>query len=68
MDLSLILSVASPFFRDIHHVQIQHFQETVIGSQAADRFWILKEFERFAQLSFLDLAILEYFPLYFSSK
>ena len=30
MDLSPVLSVASPFFRDIHHDLIQHFQETVI--------------------------------------
>ena len=30
MDLSPILSMSSPFFRDIHHGQIQHFQETLI--------------------------------------
>ena len=30
MDLPPILSVSGPFFRDIHHGQIQHFQKTVI--------------------------------------
>ena len=29
-DLPPILTVACPFFRDIHHRQIHHFQETVI--------------------------------------
>ena len=31
MNLSPVLTVASPFLRDVHHGQIQHFQETVIG-------------------------------------
>lgn len=89
MDPSPILSMVSPFFRDIHHAQIQHFQETVIGKehcfgfcdlsqlsvkspdgihsidQATDRFRVLEEAKRFTQLSFLDLAILKYFPLPF---
>ena len=31
MDLAPILTVTSPFLRDIHHGQIQHFQETLVG-------------------------------------
>ena len=38
MDLSPILSVSSPFFRDIHHGQIQHFQETLIRREYRLRF------------------------------
>ena len=38
MDLPPILSVSGPFFRDIHHGQIQHFQETLIGREYRLRF------------------------------
>ena len=38
MDLPPILSVTCPFFRDIHHGQIQHFQETLIGREYRLRF------------------------------
>ena len=31
MDLSPVLAVACPFLRDIHHCQIQHFQQAVVG-------------------------------------
>ena len=30
MDLSPVLTVAGPLFRDVHRRQVQHFQETVI--------------------------------------
>ena len=30
MDLSPVLAVPSPFFRDIHRCQIQHFQQAVV--------------------------------------
>ena len=30
-DLSPVLTVSRPFFRDIHGCQIQHFQKAVIG-------------------------------------
>lgn len=38
MDLPPILSVSGPFFRDIHHGQIQHFQEALIGREYRLRF------------------------------
>lgn len=31
MNLSPILTMASPFFRNIYHSKIQHFQKTFIG-------------------------------------
>ena len=31
MDLTPILTVACLFLWDIHHSQIQHFQETIVG-------------------------------------
>lgn len=33
MDLPPILAVTGPFFRDVYHRQIQHFQEAVIGGK-----------------------------------
>ena len=33
MNLSPILAVPRPFLRDIHHGQIQHFQQAVIGGK-----------------------------------
>ena len=35
MDLPPILTVTRPFLRDIHHRQIQHFQQTVICREDA---------------------------------
>ena len=33
MDLSPILTMTGPFLRDIHHRQIQHFQQAVFGGK-----------------------------------
>jgi hypothetical protein len=33
MDGAPILSSAGPLFRDIHHSQIQHFQQAVVGGK-----------------------------------
>ena len=43
MNLPPILPVSSPFFRDIHHGQIQHFQKTVIRRKYRFRFSDLSE-------------------------
>lgn len=29
--LALVLAMTSPFLRDVHHCQIQHFEQAVIG-------------------------------------
>ena len=49
MYLSPVLSVACPFLRDIHHRQIQHFQQAVICWEY--RFG----FGHFSQLAFESL-------------
>lgn len=38
MDLPPILTMACPFFRDVHHRQIQHFQQSVIGRKYGPGF------------------------------
>ena len=43
MNLAPILSVTGPFFRDIHHSQIQHFQETLIRRKHGFGFCDLPE-------------------------
>ena len=43
MNLPPILTMASPFFRDIYHGQIQHFQQTFIGRKYGFGFCDLPE-------------------------
>lgn len=43
MDLPPIVPGAGPFFCDIFHGQIQHFQETVIGRGSVKNFGILSQ-------------------------
>ena len=43
MNLASILTMASPFFRDIYHSQIQHFQQTLIRRKHGFGFCGLSE-------------------------
>ena len=43
MDLTPILTVACLFLWDIHHSQIQHFQETIVGRKYRLGFGDLSE-------------------------
>ena len=43
MDHAPVLTPASPFFRNVHHGQIQHFQEAVVCGEHGFRLSNLSE-------------------------